>query len=265
MIHLHEGSDILLSIITVTRNDAGRLSNTIKSLLGFYGDARFEHIVVDGGSIDGTSEVIAPHMNCTNFRFDSNQDNGIYDAMNIGVKRSRGKFILFLNCGDLLLVAPDEISIWLHEIEDKNFNIACFAFKNVHKGSKQLIRAEKITRYKMPTSHQGMIFLSSFVQTYWYDTRYKIAADYDLYLHSAVSKIILAPRIKPLTAVEVQGVASDNPVISYKEYLLIAFRNLYGVEFLTCSVRIACKAMFVIPMKFLFSRERVEKMKLKKG
>ena len=83
---LSEGKNTpLLSIITVCRNDAARLKKTIESLSHFYNNPRFEHVVVDGKSTDGTDSLVAPLMHKTNFKFYSGHDSGIYDAMNHGV------------------------------------------------------------------------------------------------------------------------------------------------------------------------------------
>jgi len=256
-------SDVLLSIITVSFNDADRLSNTIQSLASFYGDTRYEHIVVDGGSTDHTTNVVHSLADTSNFKFDSDLDEGIYDAMNKGVQRSCGRFMLFLNCGDRMLATPEELVVCLTRTDQKMFHIMCFSFEHVDNDSSRIVEPQKVNSYKLPTSHQGMVFLSEFVRTYFYDTRYKIAADYDLYLHAQSSQIILAPVARPLTAVEVHGVASGNAVVSYKEYLLIAFRNLHGMKMLICLICIGCKAMLVIPLKLLLPQSWIGKIRSK--
>ena len=250
---------VLLSIITVTHNDAERLSRTIQSLFNFYGDDRYEHIVVDGGSIDRTSDVVDSLTHVSNFRFDSGLDEGIYDAMNLGTQRSCGRFMLFLNCGDCMLASPNDIANWLHDIDHKSVDILCFPFAHGDSTFFKIVELEKVKSYKLPTSHQGMVFLSDFVRTYRYDTRYQIAADYDLYLHAKLSRIIRVPVAGPLTAVEVDGVASSNPITSYKEYLLISFRNLQGFEMIMSLLFIGCRAMLVIPMKFLLPQSLIKK------
>lgn len=256
-------SGILLSIITVTRNDADRLSKTIQSLFQFYGDSRYEHIIVDGRSTDHTADVVDPLLHTPNFRFDSDLDEGIYDAMNRGAQRSRGRYMLFLNCGDRILTGPDELAVLLRDIDYKYMHIMCFAFAHIDNNSFKVVLPQKAKRYKLPTSHQGMIFLSTFVLTHLYDKRYKIAADYDLYLHAQPSQIIITSAVNPLTAVELHGVASGNPLISYKEYLKIAYRNLHGIERLLCLIRIGYRAMFVIPLKLLLPQGWIARMRLR--
>ncbi|MCH5319121.1 MAG: glycosyltransferase [Paramuribaculum sp.] len=92
----------LFSIITVTRNAAETLAATIESVesQSFHD---FEYIVCDGLSSDRTPEI-ALNSNLAksgNLKFFSEQDSGIYDAMNKGLKRASGQYLIFLNAGDV--------------------------------------------------------------------------------------------------------------------------------------------------------------------
>lgn len=251
----------LLSIITVTRNDADRLSQTIQSLQRFYGDVRFEHLVMDGVSSDHTSSVVTPLTDTNNFHFHSGSDKGIYDAMNKGIQKSKGKFLLFLNCGDYMLAHPDDVATSIKMASAETIaDIACFAFSQIESnGATKIIEARKARPYQMPTSHQAMVFSADFVRAHPYDIRYKIAADYDLYMRS--DSVIIAPLKAPLTAVEVDGVASSQPLISYREYLVIVSRNLNGIEMLSSMVRIGLKALAVIILKSLLPKTLMSKLR----
>ena len=86
------------SIITVVYNAKEVLEKTVQSIQHqTYKD--FEHIIVDGGSTDGTLEYIES-LKFDNLKFISEKDNGIYDAMNKGIRLSSGEYLLFLNAGD---------------------------------------------------------------------------------------------------------------------------------------------------------------------
>ncbi len=88
----------LISIITITYNAAEEIPATILSLNAQ--DFRdFEHIVIDGASSDQTI-TIARTLPTNPPRILSEPDNGLYDAMNKGLKLAKGKYILFLNAGD---------------------------------------------------------------------------------------------------------------------------------------------------------------------
>lgn len=90
-----------LSIVTVVRNDRQGLEQTIRSLqTQSYRD--FEYLVIDGASTDGTLDVVRRHEASIQF-WQSGQDAGIYDAMNQGLRKAEGQYILFLNAGDRIL------------------------------------------------------------------------------------------------------------------------------------------------------------------
>ena len=87
-----------LSIITVSLNNVVGLKRTVASVLQ-QTSRDFEYIVIDGGSTDGTLEFL--QQNITTFSYwVSEPDEGIYDAMNKGIKVAQGKYLLFLNSGD---------------------------------------------------------------------------------------------------------------------------------------------------------------------
>ncbi|MCF0212912.1 MAG: glycosyltransferase, partial [Muribaculaceae bacterium] len=98
---------MFLSIITVVRNGADVIGPTIESVNAqTFRD--FEHLVIDGLSNDGTSEVVNRLANKENLRFYSGKDSGIYDAMNKGLDMATGDYVLFLNAGDRLH-SPDAL------------------------------------------------------------------------------------------------------------------------------------------------------------
>lgn len=99
-----------LSIITICRNDCSGLKKTALSIISqTYTD--FEWIIVDGASTDGSVDIIketlavldsnnSPLKNHINWK--SEPDNGIYNAMNKGIKQATGDYLLFINSGDCI-------------------------------------------------------------------------------------------------------------------------------------------------------------------
>jgi len=93
----------LISIITINFNNATGLENTIKSVASqSFKDV--EHIVIDGNSTDGSKEIINTYQDLFSYWI-SEPDWGVYNAMNKGIKASRGVYLLFLNSGDTLVSA----------------------------------------------------------------------------------------------------------------------------------------------------------------
>lgn len=92
-----------LSIVTICYNNVEGLRETLRSTLhSQYSYTDFEQIVVDGGSNDGTTELLAEYSDRLAWSC-SEPDRGIYDAMNKGASHARGEYLLFLNSGDILL------------------------------------------------------------------------------------------------------------------------------------------------------------------
>lgn len=89
-----------LSIITINYNNAVGLQKTIDSVIAQTFN-NFEYIVIDGGSSDGSKEVIWEH-DANIPHWVSEKDKGIYNAMNKGIQQAKGEYCLFLNSGDFL-------------------------------------------------------------------------------------------------------------------------------------------------------------------
>lgn len=89
-----------LSIITINYNNADHLAKTIKSVADQTWN-EFEYIVIDGGSSDGSVEVIKQNSKHIDFWI-SEPDKGVFNAMNKGIEKSSGEYLLMLNAGDYL-------------------------------------------------------------------------------------------------------------------------------------------------------------------
>ena len=97
----------VFSVITVVYNGAAVLERTLQSVVSQQ-YSRLEYLVIDGGSTDGTLELLERYRD----RIDvlvSESDRGLYDAMNKGIDRASGDFIWFLNAGDEF-TTPDTVA-----------------------------------------------------------------------------------------------------------------------------------------------------------
>jgi glycosyltransferase involved in cell wall biosynthesis len=92
-----------LSIITINYNNLAGLKRTIESVVNQTWQ-EFEYIVIDGGSTDGSAEYIQSHSEKLDY-WVSEPDKGIYNAMNKGIAKASGEYLLFLNSGDHLYSA----------------------------------------------------------------------------------------------------------------------------------------------------------------
>lgn len=249
----------LLSIITVVKNDAMRLLKTINSLQSYFGVSDVEYIIVDGNSSHETLKIIDLVKNHNNVKFLSENDKGIYDAMNKGISLASGKYLLFLNCGDEVLIDKKQILSTLNNIPDAD--ILCFPCQFTDGNIILNIFPKLMIKHKMPTSHQAMFILKEYIIHNLYDVRYRIAADYDLYLSAIHQRVAILTKSNPVTSIQLEGYSSDNPLLSYKEYLIIAFRRLSGISRISTIVKIAFKGLFVILLKNLLPAKLVRSLR----
>ena len=97
---------VVFSIITCTYNAESVLQRTLDSVLE-QTYSHVEHIIVDGASTDATLDMVEAYKQksdaedwCHEVRVKSEPDRGLYDAMNKGIQRATGQYVLFLNAGD---------------------------------------------------------------------------------------------------------------------------------------------------------------------
>ena len=155
------------SIITVSKNNLSGLSATRESIVAQTFDG-YEWIVIDGGSDDGTVAFLKE----TKAQFISEADHGLYDAMNKGIDRACGDYVLFLNAGDTL--ASHDVLEQLATVE------ADFIYGDSYEGGNlKPARSHKRIAYGMFTHHQAMLYRATLLSDIRYDTYFKIAADYD--------------------------------------------------------------------------------------
>lgn len=163
-----------VSIIIVTYNAANNLQNCLDSIYKQTYPA-IELVIIDGKSTDGTVEIIKQNQDKIHFWI-SEKDNGIYDAMNKGVKHANGEWIYFIGSDDEL---ASGFSDMCHELTDTT----AIYYANVFaEGAK---RNGPLTRYQFAKTgpyHQAIIYPKSVFDRYRFDTKFRISADFALTL-----------------------------------------------------------------------------------
>ena len=255
---------VLLSIISVIKNDDKRFSKTLDSLKQIQRSKAFEHIVIedieDKVELDFSNKIKNnPHIRYFN---ETNKTNGIYYAMNRGIEKAKGEYILFLNAGDRFLMSKKNILDILADLTKNfsNIDIICFnAFLNL-KTDKVLIQPKKGLFYRMPTSHQAIIMKSTFLKVKKFNLIYKIAADFHL-IYNNVENIYFYQSHFPLTMIEYGGFSSNNSIRSYFEYINIIFRNKSNKNKTLTLMLCICKFVSIILFKSVISKKFLFKIK----
>jgi len=173
----------LVSIITAIYNSPEALEKTIQSVIGQV-NGNFEFIVVDGGSKDGTVDVIRKYENYIS-KWISETDNGIYDALNKGIRLATGKWIHILNAGDTYFSSCTLQKLEPFFISNDNSILFGDVIKVYHKKEILLRSNQNLDKgqYQMPVCHQGLFIAGSIHQEIGvYDTKWRVAADFDFLL-----------------------------------------------------------------------------------
>lgn len=171
-----------VTVVTAVLNDAGHIEQTILSVIS-QTNIEIEYIIVDGGSKDGTLELIGKYKDKISLLI-SEPDRGVYDAMNKGIKYSTGDFVYFLNSGDVLLNPSILSKIKLEELKERNaiiYGNVVVAYGNIEALEKPRPFFNSKMKFKgIGICHQSMFFPGELIRNEKYDLSYNIAADYDL-------------------------------------------------------------------------------------
>lgn len=222
------------SIVTVVLNARNDLVETIKSLRK-QNFTNFEYIVIDGGSTDGTLEVINNNLDIIN-KWKSEKDFGIYDAMNKGIKLCEGYYLGMLNAGDKY--TPEGLNIIHGYLNSSNYD---FIFGTVMKKIlKHGFRKYRIFwNFDFSTSHSSGFFIKNEVQKKIgnYDLKFKISSDFDLFYRMIVIHKMRGVATKPEELIGIfKSGSSYSSKFSFFEHLeeetLIRIKNKQNMFFI---------------------------------
>lgn len=206
-----------ISIITVNYNDASGLAGTIRSVID-QKDADYEYIIIDGGSTDGSVEIIEKYADKVDY-WVSESDHGIYHAMNKGVAQAHGDYCLFLNSGDSF--CNDNV---LNHImgfgNDDDIIVGKVVSKNI---KKQLFLppSRDISMYYLYSGtvpHQGAFIKTDLLKRKPYDENMKIVSDWKFFLEAIILDNCSVRYVDEYIAeFDTTGVSTSNPEIMWKE------------------------------------------------
>lgn len=169
----------LFSIITITRNNKTGLSRTAKSIKE-QSYQNYEWIIIDGHSTDGTQNDFIDYSTA---KIISEEDKGIYDAMNKGIDRASGDYLIFMNAGDIFAYKDVLEKISSRVQVSPDFIYGDSLEDNYYKRARSYLKIN----WGMFTHHQAMFYKRDTLGCLRYDLTYKIAADYDLTLRFLLS------------------------------------------------------------------------------
>lgn len=173
------------SIITINYNNRQGLLCTIDSVVcQIYID--YEWIVIDGGSTDGSKELIEQYQQHFAY-WCSGPDKGVYNAMNKGIERAKGEYLLFLNSGDALY---DKYV--LQKVHDLKLDADIISGQMVRMDNNLLLRTydESILKqlFYNTLNHQGTFIKKLLFEDLRYDETLKVVSDWRFWLDSIIWK-----------------------------------------------------------------------------
>lgn len=221
----------LISIITVTYNAEDVICNTIESVLK-QTYPNIEYIIVDGMSSDRTSEFIEKYKNRGYIStYIQEKDEGIYDAMNKGIRLAKGEAILLLNAGDILYNNAIKRLVEKSTGDIKN-RIICCDWLLVFPPKKFSYRRNAMFDFskKMGVSHQGsLIGKEIYCKIGLYNIEYKYVADYDFFIRVFLSNSFVFEHVNEvLLEYMYEGTTTKSALIQYNENFEL--RKSYGFK-----------------------------------
>ena len=169
-----------VTVITVVLNAIQEIGDTLESIV----DQSYfnkELIVIDGGSTDGTIEVIKKFQHKIDL-YITERDSGIYDAMNKGIRAASGEWICFMNAGDVFYASDTLDNIFIKtKLEAEILLGDCIVdYKSFTK--RVNVKEKKFLKYGMNFCHQSTFVKTELYRKKHFDLRFDVAADFNFFL-----------------------------------------------------------------------------------
>lgn len=211
---------MLLTIITTNLSNLQGLQKTFASVFSqTFTD--FEYIVIDGGSTDGSVDLIKKNQSKF-FYWQSQKDGGIYQALNQGIKQAKGEYVLFLHSGDYLLDSEALNRVFMTQ---PDVDIIYADAKRLNLDTKQVelySQPDQLTKlffYRYSLCHQSMFFKRELFKEFgFYREDLKIVADWALNLKLFLSqKCTWRHLATPIVYFDQSGISSTNLALLNQE------------------------------------------------
>ncbi len=214
------------SIITINYNNKEGLRRTIESVVN-QSCSDYEYIIIDGGSSDGSVDVIKEFEDRIDY-YVSESDNGIYHAMNKGVKQAHGDYCIFMNSGDSFY-NKDVLDI-INSLEvTEDIVIGKISVNNQGVVISPHPKDGELTLYHLYSGsvpHQGSFIRLDLLKKYPYDETLKISSDWKFFVQTMIINNCSVRYIDEYISIyDLGGLSSENPLLmrQEKEKVLMEF------------------------------------------
>lgn len=208
-----------VSIITISYNAEQVIEETICSVLSqTYTD--YEYIFIDGLSKDGTVDIIRSYLD----RFAekgiachlvSEPDKGIYDAMNKGIDRANGQWVIMMNAGDRFLDGQVLSDLFSQKDYSADILYGDTVYSDVCRGTSyyKITPAQPLETIKkgIPFCHQSVFVRNKIIKKYRFDTAYRLVADFDMFLRAYMDGVQFHHIQRLIALYDCSGITMQNP------------------------------------------------------
>jgi len=212
----------------VSYNAIATIEGTIVSVIN-QNFEDYEYIIVDGGSTDGTVDIIKKYQDKIT-RWVSEPDKGIYDAMNKGVGMSKGEWVNFMNSGDEFEIK--NFNLFHHAFYDKKYGVVYGDVIIKKENVFELVKASPLNQlnYSLNFCHQSSFVRTELLRKNPFSLKYKISSDYDFFLKIFVSGYNFCYVECSVSVFEYGGLSSGVSKKYIKERMSIIFESHRGLK-----------------------------------
>ncbi|MBR6147686.1 MAG: glycosyltransferase [Lachnospiraceae bacterium] len=182
---------LVVTVVTVCFNSADTIEKTIVSVLSQTYE-QIEYLIIDGASTDNTMDIVSKYADDERVKFISEQDEGLYDAMNKAADIAKGDYIIYMNSGDVFADSKviTDISKWLDGVNElvygnairiKPYGRITEKYGSEHTPFFLLLQGKMMC-------HQSIFTKSDLMREYRFDVSYSITADYDFLMRMVHDK-----------------------------------------------------------------------------
>jgi len=248
-----DAANPLISVITVVRNGASGIEATVSAVLG-QTYPNLEYMVVDGGSTDGTLDLLRRFDDRIDYWM-SEPDDGLYDAMNKGIAlvTDPDAYVLFANSDDRLY-SPDAVELLVTEGRGADF---VYGKELLTDGEVSSVMGSEVTLDDL--ARRNICHAASLTRRRvfdivgTFDPRYRLVADYDFFVRCFAHPVTSRFVDRVVAEVRMFGLSETRFMLLLRERLDVIRRRFRGVPRLAAVVQIYC---YDIPRHFLRSRLR---------
>lgn len=219
-----------ISIITVVFNGVNQLKETIESVI-HQSNQDFEYLIVDGGSTDGSIELIKTYEHQIK-NWISEKDSGIYDAMNKGVQYASGDWVCFLNCGDVFVNHSilESVSTELSLCQSPDVLYGDIVVYSSDKTPTTRIAKEPCNAHKMYFCHQSAFVKTTILRQYPFDLSYPMSADFKFFKTCYQLKSRMVHLHQALVVYDRNGISNTRRIDGLKENIRVVKEMDSGLE-----------------------------------